>query len=226
MIEIIKAYPLAWPVGWKRTEPVKRRRAQFGKSVHVPSSTPGVSGYSRKGEISIADAVARCGAELRRIGISDEDTVISTNLKLRLDGLPRSDQRRPDDPGAAVYWVERSSAAKRCMAIDRYDLVEHNLAAIAATLDAMRAIERHGGAEILDRAFTGFIALPAPTVGQKPWRQVFGFKEGDEVSPTCLEDAWRALRSAAHPDKGGSPEAFQGLQQAYEAGCRELGNPP
>jgi hypothetical protein len=61
------------------------------------------------------------------------------------------------------------------MAIDQYDRVEHNLAAIAATLDAMRAIKRHGGAEILDRAFTGFTALPAPMAGGKPWRQVLGF---------------------------------------------------
>ena len=52
--------------------------------------------------------------------------------------------------------------------------VEESLAAIAATLDAMRAIERHGGARVLERAFTGFTAVPAPDA-RKHWREVFGF---------------------------------------------------
>ena len=76
------------------------------------------------------------------------DSIISTNLKLRLDGLPRSDQKEPDDPGVAVYW-QRLSKPKKVMAIDLYDRIADNLAAIGATLNAMRAIERHGGALIL-----------------------------------------------------------------------------
>jgi hypothetical protein len=130
--------------------------------------------WNTKGEISIADGVQRVRLELDRMGIRDADIVISTNLHLRLDGLPKSGQAQPADPGAAVYW--RTKDGQRCMAIDQYDRVEHNLAAIAATLDAMRAIKRHGGAEILDRAFTGFTALPAPMAGGKPWRQVLGLR--------------------------------------------------
>ena len=38
------------------------------------------------------------------------------------------------------------------MAIDAYTRTADNLAAVAATLEAMRAIERHGGAQILERA--------------------------------------------------------------------------
>ncbi|KVD37855.1 hypothetical protein WJ41_22830 [Burkholderia ubonensis] len=62
--------------------------------------------------------------------------------------------------GVAVYWETRAGA-RRVMAIDQYTRVADNLAAVAATLDAMRAIERHGGARILERAFTGFAALAA-----------------------------------------------------------------
>lgn len=227
MSDPIKAFPLKWPTGWKRA--AHRRRAQFSKSVYVPSSTPGGTGYNRKGDISINDAVNRIRAELGRMGVRDDDMVISTNLVLRLDGLPKSGQARPADPGAAVYWRDSKSEGwpRRCMAIDQYDLVEHNLAAIAATLEAMRAIERHGGAEILDRAFTGFAALPPPMAGQKPWRQVFGFAPDEEVSPIRLEGAYRTARGEAHPDrpKTGSHEAFLAVQAAYEAGMRELGNP-
>lgn len=228
MMEVIKAYPLQWPAGWKRTEASARKRAQFGKSVHVASSTPGGSGWNRKGEISVADAISRILDELRRMGIIDEGAVISTNLRTRLDGLPRSDQKMPEDPGAAVYWEDNTVDGwpRRCMAIDLYDRVEHNLAAIAATLDAMRAIERHGGAAILDRAFTGFTALPAPVSGQKPWRDVLGV-EPDETLPRAIEEAYKRKRFAAHPDReGGSHEAFLAVQAAYEQAARELGFQP
>ncbi|ROU09438.1 hypothetical protein [Lysobacter enzymogenes] len=94
---------------------------------------------------------------------------MSTNLTLRRDGLPRSDQREPADPGAAVYWTD-CTGADRCMAVDRYTKTAGNLAALAATLEAMRAIERHGGAEILDRVFTGFTALPRRARPRAPSR--------------------------------------------------------
>ena len=48
-----------------------------------------------------------------------------------------------------------------------------NRSAIEASLEAMRAIERHGGAEILDRAFQGFQALPSPN----DWPHVMRFEE-------------------------------------------------
>jgi hypothetical protein len=172
----------------------------------------------RKGEISIAEAVSRIRTELQRMGVRDDDLVISTNLQLRLDGFPKSAQRQPADPGAAVYW--RDGGDTRCMAIDRYEKIEHNLAAIAATLDAMRAIERHGGAEILNRAFAGFAALPGPGAGDEPWWEVL------EVDETCrgmgIVGNYRVLRSQHHPDKGGDPERFGAIQRAYDRAC-ELG---
>ena len=87
-------------------------------SVYTPSSMPGGTGYTRKGDISVNDAVNRIRTELGRMAVSDNDLVISTNLVLRLDGLPRSDQKRPQDPGAAVYWVDAFNN-RRCMAIDQ-----------------------------------------------------------------------------------------------------------
>lgn len=65
--------------------------------------------------------------------------------RTNIDGFPRSGQSEPSDGGVAVYWLT-STGETKCIAIDRYDRVADNLAAVAATLDAMRAIERHGGA--------------------------------------------------------------------------------
>lgn len=209
----IPAYPLQWPEGWPRTAAHQRARAKFAR--YQWTST-----WRGRRELTVEEAVRRVRAELERMGIYDDDLVISTNLTLRVDGWPRSGQREPDDPGAAVYW--RTPAGEpRCMAIDRYGRVADNLAAIAATLGAMRAIERHGGAEVLDRAFSGFTALPSPTAAGAPWYVVL------DVSPDAdhdeIERAYRALRSQFHPDRGGDAETFRQVQDAWEHYLRARG---
>jgi hypothetical protein len=167
------AYPLCWPDGWKRVK--SRQHAAFNKTREPRYEVrDGVTKqiYQGKAKLSVADAVRRVLTELERMGMSDDDIIISTNVRLRLDGLPRSDQE-PGDPGAAVYW-QKKDKPMRCMAIDQYWRVADNLAAIAATLNAMRSIERHGGAEILDRAFKGFAALPERATSH--WRETLGIQ--------------------------------------------------
>jgi hypothetical protein len=212
---VIPAYPLQWPAGWPRTPGAALKPGKFG----TMKQRPGLSWNSRV-DVTIAEATTRVLAELARMGIDRQDVVISTNLQLRLDGLPRSGQAVPRDAGAAVYWQTRKGE-RRVMAIDQYYKVEENLAAIAATLDAMRAIERHGGAQILDRAFTGFTALPAPAAA-KPWREVMIFGES---TPTAdqLRRRYRELASSRHPDRpAGSDAAMSELNVALAEAKKEL----
>lgn len=194
----INSYPLQWPMGWKRAS--ARKDSRFSTSRN-----------KRSAPLSVMDGVERVLIELDRMGYGRDDIVISTNVPTRLDGLPRSGTKEPDDPGAAVYWRTRKGEHK-VMAIDVYDRVADNLAAVAATLDAMRAIKRHGGAAILDRAFTGFTALPAPAAARSWWDVL-------EVSPRASNDeitaAYRRLRSLYHPDKGGTAARFDEIEQAY-----------
>lgn len=201
----IPAFPLSWPVGWKRTPTAARDRARFRKA----SRKNWDGTWQNQRDLTIAEAVERVRAELQRMGIHADDLVISSNLELRLDGLPRSNQREPADPGVAVYWTDRyfKNEPPRCMAIDRYDRVADNLAAVAATLEAMRAIERHGGAAILERAFSGFAALPSPVA--ESWRDV--------LDPADPEGSYRRLRAQYHPDRGGTADAFQRVQRAWGA---------
>ena len=176
--------------------------------------------YQGKTRLSVADAVHRVLGELDRMGIKDDDIIISTNVPLRLDGLPRSDQE-PSDPGVAVYWQKKGQPAMRCMAIDRYCRVADNLAAVAATLDAMRAIERHGGAEILNRAFLGFAALPENA--SQPWREVLGIAPEITPTPDLIKSRYRDLVKVHHPDiPGGKDEDFQRIVQAKDAALMEL----
>lgn len=220
------AYPLAWPVGWKRTAAYARSDGKFATGVRTEHG-------SRPRDITISEACDRLYKELERMAVNIDDVIISTNVQPTLSGRPRSGERMPEDPGAAVYWTDRHTSQgrqARAMAIDRYSRVEQNIAALAATIEAMRAIERHGGAVVLDRAFMGFTALPAPiTAGMKrPWWEVL------ECQPNATRDvvvhSHRRLASKYHPDKA---EENQGdeftrrmaeINTARDEALKELGN--
>ena len=211
---MIPAFPLQWPTGWPRTPAGAAKPGRFAMKSSGKS-------YVSMTDITIAEATRRVLAELARMGIDRQDVVISTNLTLRLDGLPRSGQPAPRDAGAAVYW-QTSKGERRVMAIDQYWKVEENLAAIAATLEAMRAIERHGGAQILDRAFTGFTALPAPTA-KRHWRDVLRFDAHAAPTTTALKYQYRRLARELHPDRtGGSDAAMSELNVALAEAEQEI----
>lgn len=176
----------------------------------------GVRTWRASKDITVADALRRLRDELGRIGA--KLPVISTNIELRLDGLPRSDRRAPDDPGVAIYF--QLGGKPHCMPCDTYDKVAANLAAVAAHIEATRAIERHGVAT-LSEMFAGFQALPAPSA-VRPWRQVFGFPADYRVTADVLEDSFRTLARARHPDTGGSDAMMSELNAARAAARKEL----
>ena len=207
----ISRYPLQWPTGWKRTDSALRRRAQF--------RNPGQrSSYYQ--QVTTAEGLARVQDVLRKMGVGDGEVVISTNMPTRLDGLPRSNLPEPADPGVAVYW--QAGKQRRCMAIDEYTAVGANLAAVAATLEALRAIERHGGAAILDRAFLGFAALPAPASTARHWRVVLGVPLGSVPHLEDVRRSYRELAARHHPDRpGGNAEAMAEVNRAWEEAQQE-----
>lgn len=213
MSEEKQAYPLTWPDGWKRT--TARVRAKFAKTEQTQF------GSRRAGSISIADGVTRVLNELRRLGANTDEAVISTNVRVRLDGLPRGDASNPSDPGVAVYW--KLKGKQQCMAIDQYDRVADNLAAVAATLESLRTVARHGGGQILDRAFHGFAQLPASIVTQPPWRTVLKFRPNESVTMNAVEAKFRELAKVHHSDAGGNDDQMRMLIQARGEARQELG---
>lgn len=231
MTNSLTAYPLCWPAGWPRTKSYERSRAKFSQKVTRQLTSGHV--YKDTKELSIAAATDRVLAELKAMGVGD-DVVISSNLKLRLDGKPRSDQSEPADVGVCVYWCTNQVDWKgtdqppRCMAIDNYDTTAGNLAAIAATLSAMRAIERHGGAQILNRAFSGFVALPGP--GTRTCWEILGMGEGELLGEgnadrrrEVIQAAYRMRARSVHPDVGGSDDLMAELVSAREEALRKAG---
>ena len=94
--------------------------------------------------------------------------------------------------------------------------------AICKTIDALRGIARWGSGDMLEAAFTGFAALPAPAQG---WRDVLDVPVGSGNNADQLARArmhYRACASANHPDRGGNSDTMAALNAAWEAAQREL----
>jgi len=163
-------------------------------------------------------------------GVQSSSIVISSNIPVRRDGLPYADSREPADPGIAVYWDERKAwnSAKgayelepRVIACDAWKTTRENMRAIGLAIGALRMLERTGASEILDRAFTGFAALPAASSAPSWWGPL-----GLTSSPASVEDVERAYRDrvkTAHPDVGGSHEAMVALNAARREALAAFG---
>ncbi len=214
----VSAFPLTWPAHWPRIPAPIRKRGKFSTMVRPVSG-----GYADKERLTIADGVNRVLVQVQRLGVdADAEIIISTNAASRRDGLPRSSDGEPLDPGCAVYWSR--GGERECMAIDLYDRLADNLAAVAATIESMRGIERHGGAQILGRAFQGFKLLPATTSAtmgvEAAWETLAQAATGASAPPERHrnEDYARSLcriaRGRTHPDTGGEPGRFDLVQTA------------
>jgi hypothetical protein len=181
-------YPLTWPAGWPRTPTWKR----------------GVSPFKAE---STDSAMRELMSEFARLGASR--VIVSSNLKLRQDGMPYSQQPRTDDEGIAVYFVRKG--VDMVLACDKFAKREANMRAITKTIDAIRGIERWGSSDMMERAFAGFTAIEHEA--REHWSDVLGTSALSTREE--IEAAYRRLRSQHHPDKGGSPDQFQRIQQAY-----------
>lgn len=200
------AYPLAWPEGWPRTLPDKRK-------VSAPFKMH-------------SDKVRRLlFAELRRLKATG--IIVSTNIPLRNDGLPYADaaRRRIDDPSVAVYF--QRAGKPMVMARDLYWTVEDNLRSVGLAIEHLRGLERHGGAHMMERAFEGFAQLEGPRGAKpaRPWHEVLGFQEGERtlLSIAEIEARFRRMSKTVHPDGGGSVDRMAELNDARERALSEIG---
>lgn len=200
MEETITAYPLSWPAGWPRTPRGQVRNSR----------------YSQKTMARVREEIQE---QVRLLG--GKELILSTNIALRRDGLPYSGQKQPTDCGVAVYFSRKGRPF--CFASDKWLTVEENLWAICLTIEALRRIERCGVSDMLDRAFTGFLALPAPQT--EAWWDVLGVPRMSDWED--IQDAYRELAKVHHPDKGGDKDSFVKIANAYtEAKAeKELKNP-
>ncbi len=207
-------FPLQWPAGRERRAPGLRKSGKFNKKQWKSYESGG--GYNQTVDISVADALSRLQEELDRIGA--RYPVVSSNLETRLDGMPRSGQRKPPDPGVAVYF--QLGGEPHCLPCDTYQEVAHNIAAVAAHIEATRAVERHGVASVREM-FQGFVSLPAPGAS-KPWREVLQMPLPIPAKHETIVESYRRLARIRHPDAGGSDGLMAELNAARDQALREI----
>lgn len=200
MNEDITNFPLYWPSNQPRTESHKRKRSAFS------SRRSGFS-YGPPKKHSIAESAHELELEIKRMG--GRNMIISSNLKVKSNGMPYSAQRTPDDPGVAVYfnWSKRDLV----FACDKWLSIEDNLWAIVKHIEALRGQERWGVGS-LDQAFAGYAALPDPTT--RTWWNVLGVDQ--TADDATIRSAYIRLAKQYHPDAGGDAVMFDQVQKAYD----------
>lgn len=198
------AYPLQWPPGRPRTpNRIEGRFTSTRESGH---------GWKQHLPVTATDARKRLQRELDALGA--RLAILSSNVELRLDGLPRTGRLNPTDPGVAVYFQLNGKPV--VLACDRFTAVEQNIAAVAGHIEATRRIDRYGVGTTA-QMFEGFLALPRPMV-VNDWR-------GPLDDPRSLADAeatYRRKMLTAHPDCGGSEAAAATLNVAITEARKAL----
>lgn len=190
------AFPLSWPIGWKR---------------HTSRSSP------RFDLRSMDQAATEVLNQLRMIGVGNWEVIISTNIELRRDGLPKSNQPLVADPGVAVYF--KLKGQERVLACDKWVRPEYNLWAIAKHIDSMRAQDRWGVGNIT-QAFAGYLALMS---GReiRDWWDVFGLAAHAPTDTVLAR--YKALAMTHHPDRGGPVDKMAELNEAMATFKKERG---
>jgi hypothetical protein len=193
-----EAFPLQWPEGWPRTPAGRRRKSKFGSKLGISQ-------------------VTMLKHELRLLGA--KNVIVSSNVAVRNDGLPYAAEgrRRYDDPGAAVFFT--LNGKPKSMARDPYYTPWENVRSLVLAIEAMRSLERHGGATMVERAFAGFAALAPPLKAKRSWWDVL------EVNRSASRDViganFRRLLKDRHPDKGGSEQQVVELIEARDEALSE-----
>lgn len=190
----MERYPLTWPLGQKRTESNRRLRGAF--------------------KVGFATARDDLLHSLKLLGASG--VILSSSVPVRLDGIPYASAREPDDPGVAVYFDRftiESGTRSYVIACDTYAKVAANLRAIGATVEALRAIQRHGATSMLEQAFSGFAALP-PAFHETAWWDVLGVIKS--ATREQIIAAHRELTLIHHPDRGGDSARMGEINRARD----------
>lgn len=201
-------FPLAWPAHRPRTKARDRRRGQSSMK-HGDKTV----------KVSLAKACIRLEDEILRLG--GLNALLSMNVELRLDGVPRADQRTAEsDPGTAVYFTIKGEPYT--LACDTFDQVSQNVAALANHIEATRRITSYGVATAAE-TLQAFLALPAPGPAVTPWWRTLGLVSADALEfippssrPALIDSLYKTQAKDLHPDRGGSPEAMSELNAARD----------
>lgn len=160
--------------------------------------------------------------ELRAIGADRGHPVLEVAIDrrhFRVDGRPML-RAVAEHPGI-VLSLPRTDVGALRFACDQFDYWDDNLRAVVLTMEALRAVDRHGAVKANEQ-YKGFAAIEAPgprAIGgglsyDEAERLLFAAAEG--VTPgEDLKLVARRAKANAHPDRhGGAREAWDRVEAA------------
>lgn len=158
------------------------------------------------------------------------DVVIEADFAerdIRLDGWPKANARQPAHPGVRIAFDSKHGPL--VYATDSCTFWQHNVRSIGLGLEALRAVDRYGVTRRGEQ-YTGWRQIGAgPTsssvfpVTSDAWDYLTTVVGADRpTTGSVSEDAARRrvmaqARRAAHPDTGGTQEAWLLVQDAIAA---------
>lgn len=149
--------------------------------------------------------------ELRALHARDVVVMVNvTEADIRIDGRLRSNAR-PATPQAAIAFTTPKDPM--LFACGRFRTWQDNIRAIALGLEALRKIDRYGIVQS-DEQYRGWKALNAG--GYPDWAQTLAAYSGWATEDVIAnpDAAYRQAVKNAHPDYGGTAEAFHHVQRA------------
>jgi hypothetical protein len=212
-VQLPPQFPLAWPDEWQRTP--RGNRGLLSSAARAA----GAAGGFKVGAPRAYDLIEH---ELENWGVisfrgtngypSRRLWVVTSNMQSRLAGKPNSEGTGySDDPGVAVWWSVCDEGL-RVVACDTWTTVAQNMRACGVIIESLRAMERAGASQALGRAQIAITALGLPSE-REWWRVALDLPRG-EFTTGDVERAYKRAAIVAHPDQGGTHEAFVTLTRA------------
>lgn len=165
---------------------------------------------------SYSETLLLLDSELEKLGASE--LVLEADFReqdIRIDGQVRANARQPEFPGVRIAFDSKHGPL--VYATDAYEFWQHNVRAIALSLQALRAVDRYGVTKRAEQ-YTGWRAIgtgPADAVvttevARDLLLALVGEVDGDNSNLAL----YRRAVKIAHPDRGGTRGAWDTLQQA------------
>jgi len=165
--------------------------------------------------VTYSRCLAHLERELKHLG-AKQVTFQAGYRQVKNDGWPYA-STRPEHPACTLQFLDRKGTQLTFKA-SAYSTFESNLRAITLTLEALRAVDRHGVVE--GEQYAGFAQLPAPgavnVMNKKSAARILASMAGwneDQVLQD-IPGAYRAAAYNAHPDRGGTHDVMAAVNEA------------
>jgi len=169
--------------------------------------------YGSAYKVSLAQATSELEGEISRLDPDDWRVEIG-NQHTKTNGMPRHNAN-PDDPGFLLRWSDEGTS--HAVGCDSYHSLRDNVREVGKWIKETR--KRDNRAVVTGGSNFAAAALPSgdpgAVVAQEPPHKILDIPRDapDEV----VKGAYRAKMKDAHPDQGGSDEAFDRVERAKEA---------